>query len=52
MLDLGAEPLSSAQFGIRLLVPRVPSEGQRRLVYGPVPVPAADSVAASSTSLR
>ena len=33
MLNLGAEPLQSAQFGIRLLIPRSRLE-QRRLAYG------------------
>jgi len=34
MLDLGAQPLRSNQFGIRLLIPRG-SPGARRLIYGP-----------------
>ena len=47
MLDLGAEPLRDDHFGIRLLVPRPPGEGQRRLIYGPAERAPADSTSSS-----
>jgi hypothetical protein len=34
-LDLGAEPLKSSRFGIRLLVPRPGHEGQQRMILNP-----------------
>jgi len=47
MLDLGAEPLRDEHFGIRLLIPRPPGEGQRRLIYGPPEAAPADSTSSS-----
>lgn len=51
MLYLGAEPLQSAQFGIRLMIRRPSNEGQRRLIYGPRGSLGIDSIAADSTSV-
>jgi hypothetical protein len=45
-LDLGSEPFRDGRFGIRLMVPRPPDEGGRRLTYGP----GGASAAAESTS--
>jgi len=52
MLDLGGEPLVGDQFGIRLLIPKPPQEGQQRLIYGPINpgTGAASSLAADSVS--
>jgi hypothetical protein len=49
MLDLGPEPLQSAHFGIRLLIPRAAAD-QRRLIQGPGAPPALHWSAAPSIS--
>jgi hypothetical protein len=36
MVNLGAEPLRSQRFGIRLLIPRPPDNGQQRLILQPL----------------
>jgi hypothetical protein len=54
-LDLGAEPLKSARFGIRLLVPRPGPEGQQRMLLNPNTQRGRDdiySAIADSTSTR
>jgi len=50
MLDLGGEPLRSDEFGIRLLIPKPPQEGQRRLIYMPGGAGTSASLAADSVS--
>jgi hypothetical protein len=49
-LDLGSEPFRDSRFGIRLMVPRPPEEGGRRLIYGPAGGDMGGSLAADSTS--
>jgi hypothetical protein len=56
-LDLGAEPLKSTRFGIRLLVPRPGAEGQERVIldhnsHGPPSDDVKYSLTAASTSTR
>jgi len=51
-LDLGSEPFQNGQFGIRLMVPRPPEEGQRRLIQGPGGGERRNSLAAASMSSR